>query len=55
MLHTELKQGQFIQVGDAMIRVSEINDIKGSKRVRLEIDAPKSIKIQFDKTKRQSN
>lgn len=55
MLRTALKEGQFVKVGEAIIWAEEISDSAGRKKVRLAIEAPKEVKIQFDKTKRDSS
>lgn len=44
MLYTELRKGQSVMIGDAKVTMSEVK----SNKVRLAIDAEKSIKVLYE-------
>lgn len=54
MLLTDLRAGQTIRIGEAVVKLEEIKDVNGNLKARLGIEAPKHIKIQHDNSKKQS-
>lgn len=54
MLYTDLKINQHIKIGEAEIKLIGIRDCDSQPKIRLQIQAPKSVKIEFDDNKRKS-